>query len=448
MATKYVNSGAGGTASGDSWTDAYLTLGAAVTAGADLIKVHNAHSEALGADPTYTITLDTRIICVNKDSSDALSTGAIIGTQAVNRQILFAGAFELYVNGITLKTGTNTSLAKAIVLPQTDGAHVEFENCAFNINASDSSSSVLSISTSTAGLNSYAKLKNCSVKFNGASQGIVVRGGPIDIEGLTVDSAGTAPTTLFLPSALAVSGANVRVTGSDVSFVSGTLVGDYAGLGPLTFRFENCKLHASVAIKAAATSVLNKGQTTVTAVDCASGDTHYALYHGDPFGETTAVADYYYTSGGASINSGFSWKIVTTANCSFYNPYVSPWFSKAHTGTSAVTLSIEGLRLSTTVIQDDEVWGEFSYKGTSGQSIATLVNDRQDVGARANGTAGADQTSGVTHTAWTNGTASHSAFKLATGSTVTPAEIGVLRARVVVGEPSLTVYIDPQVRAA
>ena len=442
MATKYVNSGAGGAATGDNWTDAYLTLGAAVTAGADLIKVHNAHSEALGADTTYTITLDTRIVCVNKDSSDALSTGAIVGNQATNYAITMSGAFELYCYGVSFRNGSGAGSSKNILLAQTDGAHYEYESCSFLLLGGASSRFVTSFAGGN--MNNYLKFANCTLRFGNASHTINLGTGVCEFVGLTVDSGGTAPTVLVTPIG---AGAESRLLGCDLSFVSGTLVGNAIGLGRADALISNCKLHGSVTIKAAASTVLNKGHTTVTAIDCASGDTHYSLYHGDAFGETTAVADYYYTSGGASINSGFSWKIVTTANCSFYNPYVSPWFSKAHTGTSAVTLSIEGLRLSTTVIQDDEVWGEWSYKSTSGQSIATLSNDRQDVGARANGTAGADQTSGVTHTAWTNGTASHSAFKLASAS-VTPAEIGVIRGRVAVGEPSLTVYIDPQVRVA
>ena len=442
MATAYVNSGAGGAATGADWTNAYLTLGAAVTAGADIIKVHNAHSEALAADTTYTFTVDTRIICVNKDSSDALSTGAIIGNQVTNWAISFAGAFELYIYGLVLKNGSSTSSSKGVSANGSDGSHYELESCTFDCRGNTGSRIGFGSGGSTG--NSYTKLKNCTARFNNAAHGFSFAGA-MDVEGLTVDSGGTAPTSLILgnsPNLVAT------LVACDLSFVSGTLVSNFAGNGNSSIAFVNCKFNASVTIKAAAGTVLNKGQTTVTAIDCASGDTHYSLYHGDAFGETTAVTDYYYTSGGASINSSFAWKIVTTANCSFWNPYVSPWFSKAHTGTSAVTLSIEGLRLSTTVIQDDEVWGEFSYKGTSGQSIATLVNDRQDAGARANGTAGSNQTSSAATSDWTNGTGSHSTFKLATGSTVTPAEIGVLRGRVVVGEPSLTVYIDPQVRAA
>lgn len=445
MATKYVNSGAAGTASGDSWTDAYTTLGAAVTAGADLIKVHNAHSEALGADATYTLTVDTRIVCVDKDSSDALSTGAIVGNQTTNRAITFSGAFELRAYGVSFRNGTDTTTSKSISFGTHDGAHCELEAC--DVRLAGGSSSRLILGGNSTASNAYVGFSSCTLRFGSTSVGITPQQGTIEFDNFTIDAAGSAPATLFRPGGTA--GPRVSMTGCDLSHVTGTLVGDNGtGTGTSSYVFANCALGSGVTPKAAATSILNKGNTSVWMYDCNAGDVHYGLYHGDAFGETTAVADYYYTTGGASIGSGFSWKIVTTANCSYWNPYVSPWFYRAHDDTSAVTLSIEGLRLSTTVIQDDEVWGEFSYKGTAGSVITTVANDRQDVGARANGTAGADQTSSATYADWTNGTSSHSAFELATTSTVTPSEIGVLGARVLVGEPSLTVYIDPQIRVA
>jgi hypothetical protein len=46
---------------------------------------------------------------------------------------------------------------------------------------------------------------------------------------------------------------------------------------------------------------------------------------------------------------------------------------------------------------------------------------------------------------WTGGTTPWSG-KLATNATITPQEIGNLSARVCVGEPSITVYVDPQIR--
>ena len=83
------------------------------------------------------------------------------------------------------------------------------------------------------------------------------------------------------------------------------------------------------------------------------------------------------------------------------------------------------------------VWGEFSYQGTSGCRSSTIVNDRVTLlgtpAAQATGM-GTGSWTGESGTAWSG--------KLAPASSITPAEIGELRARVCVGLASATVYVD------
>jgi hypothetical protein len=88
------------------------------------------------------------------------------------------------------------------------------------------------------------------------------------------------------------------------------------------------------------------------------------------------------------------------------------------------------------------VWGEFSYQGTSGFSLSTIVNDKMALAGTA-----ADQTTGALGAGdWTGENATSWFGKLNPTSAITPAEIGHLRARVCVGEPEITVYVDPQIR--
>lgn len=83
MATKYVNSGASGANNGTSWTDAWTSLGSAVAgcSAGDTVKVHKTHDEIGSIDWSLPGTLANPliIICVDKDSSDSLSTGAAVG---------------------------------------------------------------------------------------------------------------------------------------------------------------------------------------------------------------------------------------------------------------------------------------------------------------------------------------------------------------------------------
>jgi hypothetical protein len=94
------------------------------------------------------------------------------------------------------------------------------------------------------------------------------------------------------------------------------------------------------------------------------------------------------------------------------------------------------------VFQNDEVWAEFIYKGTTGFVLGTIVNDSMALfGSPADQTASSKGASD-----WTGETGTAGYFKLNTTATITPTEIGNLSARVCVGEPSITVYVDPQIR--
>jgi hypothetical protein len=134
--------------------------------------------------------------------------------------------------------------------------------------------------------------------------------------------------------------------------------------------------------------------------------------------------------------------VASSANANFYSPYVTPWIPVYHDGTSAITPALEILRDgSATAYQDDEVWAEFSYQGTASSTRSTIVSDRMALlGTAANqgtGALAAGDWTGEGGTAW---------FGKLEPASITPAEIGHLSARVCVGEPSITVYVDPQVR--
>jgi hypothetical protein len=161
----------------------------------------------------------------------------------------------------------------------------------------------------------------------------------------------------------------------------------------------------------------------------------------DAFGSTVATIAYFADDGAKyDGTNGVSWLITTTANCSYYTPYVSPWIDKYHDGTSAITPYLEILRnISSEAFDNNEVWGEFSYQGTTGSTQATIVNDRMALlGTPAPQDNGAATWTGQDENFWVG--------ELAPASAITPAEIGHLRARVVVGAPNTTVYVDPTIR--
>lgn len=440
MASYYYDAQAAGTGTGADWTNAFTTLAAAAaaaTADGDVIYVASDSTEDLAADTTYTFSNNVRVISVDATSGTPPTTlqtmeagGGYIGNLASNRFILIVGAFNLYFYGVEFAI-TGSDLFRSA---GSDGAHVEYEACHIRLGGSGAT---LDLGTGGTESNRFTRFRGGKITFGNANNQIR-HYGAAEFEGVTL--AGTAPTTLF--TAGSRGGNYCKVEGCDLSLVTGTLVAPNS-IEPSQFTFINCKLGSGVT-PLNSTGNNNLAFTRVWLFDCSSGDEHYHYQYHDAFGSLTVDAGIYANDGAQYDGTNrCSWKIVTSSLCSYYYPFVSPWFDVYHSGTSAVTPSIEILRDgSTTAYQDDEIWGEWAYKGTTGSTQATMVNDRKALLASAS-----NQAAGVGASGWTGDTGAWSG-KLEPSSTITPAEIGHIRGRVCVGEPSITVYVDPQTRLA
>lgn len=442
-----------GAGKGESWDEAWATFEYAVetgigstAGGPHVLLVDSAHSESVGATYTVTFAQDLRVISVNRASSNAPLAGASIGVQATNYRVDFAGAYDVYVYGLNVYNGTNATAAAYIFANFTDGGHFEFESCTFWLRGSNSTSTALVLGSAggSATGNTYTKLKNCTIKFGQVTHGIQIRGqGFIELEGCTLDSGGTAPTTLFIPSTN--NGTIVRCEGCDFGFATTNLVGDAVGLGTLHYTFTNCEIGAST-VMVAPTSVLNKGQTSVWMFNCASGDTHYSFYHGDAFGETYATDDVY-AADGARFDGlrRLSWQIVTRANnCSYYTPYVSPWMDQYNNKIGvSFTPYLECYRAgNASAYTDAEVWSEVSYQGNSNSTQSKIASDRVTPLASAT----AQTASSKVVQDWTGSSAPAAFFKLGPSDAITALESGHIRARICVGLAGATVYVDPLIR--
>lgn len=437
MATYFLDSGAGGAATGADWANAFLTLAAAVAAASaagDIIKVHKGHTEELGADTTYTFLNHVTVICVDKDASDALATmgtAAWIGGSGTSRQIGIGGAYRVLFYGVTFRVAGTTS--KHLFLGLADGHHAVYDNCYLWLGTT-SSTAVLSVGSND--LQVFAKFRDTTLRFGNVSQGVTV-GGRVRMEGGSISSAGSAPSNVFNFLVTDSAGSDLEVFGADLSHAgSGNLVRNSnttAGAG----KFSQCKLGSGFVMLETQT-YLNRSSAEVWVNDCSSGDTHGLFGYANAMGSVVSDTGIYYTSGAAAQ----SWKIVTTANCSYYTPFESPWLGYYNSTLSALTPYVEILRDgSATAYQDDEVWVDVMAKTTTGSTQATLYSDRMVLlGTPANQAAGAGLGSwtGEAGTAWSG--------KLELGASITPAEVGYISARIAVGEPSITVYADPQIR--
>jgi len=437
--TYYVNSGAGGADTGGSWTDAFLTLAqgvAAATSDNDVVKVHYEHVQS--AYTGVTAVANIAVISVDKDASDALTPMGSSGRFTNNQSyVTIGGAFRVFIYGLTFQlTGTNVRY----IACAGDNGHVVYQDPFFDVGPNTALSSGVYLAPFSNDQQSYVELHNPTFKFGAANQRIFPS--RADIYGGTIDAAGTAPGAigLFDFSRTDPGGAYLVANGFNITHMNATTPTLVTDSTTQTFlvKLINCKLPAGLTYFATQTAQ-NQAAGEVWLHDCAVGDTHGLFAYANPQGSVVSDTGIYFTAGAA----GQSWKIVTTANCNYYTPFETPWFGYYNSDIStAIAPYIEILRDgSATEYQDDEVWIDVLAKVTSGSTQSTLYTDRMILlgsdNAQDNG-AGLGSWTGESGTAWSG--------KIGLGSTITPAEVGHIQARIVVGEPSVTVYADPQLR--
>lgn len=438
MTTYYVSE-SGNNAAGTSWATAKTTLAGAIalaTASGDFILVDKDHTgdNSLAVDTTWTVLNHISIICVDKDASDALAEmgqDTWLGSSSASVQLTIAGAYRVRLHGLTLRNGG--SGAKGIVVANSDGSHFEISNCYLWLGTT-SNGGYIGFGSSAVG-NSYIEATGTTIRFGNTAQQVSFFTGTVMI-GMTISPNGSTTTPLFE----SVRGGYVQLIDCDLSHCgAGTLVGDHSAGQPCLYNLIRCKLGANYVALATQTPA-NKGAAAILLTDCSSGDTHGIMHYADAFGSVVSDSGIYATAGAA----GQSWKVTTTANCSSNTPFVAPWIAAYHSGVSSITPWLEILRDgSATAYTNDEVWAEWSAKVTSGTVLGTSYSDGMPLlGTPANQAAGAGTG------AWTGENATAWSGKCDSGAAISPAETGEILARLVVGAPSITVYLDPQIRTA
>lgn len=444
MATRYVWSGAAGAGTGADWTNAYTTLAAALAAStsADLILV--AHDHAATQTTAKTLTFPTSpgmvAICVDRGTGALATTGQeAIGAGSV--------AFNIngnaYVYGIEFFGATNNSSSATIGINNNATASTfTFEACKFRLRTANASTQIIiGVSGNSSSVNLATEFRGCEFGFAATGQTIQLRSGRHRFIEPALYTSGTAPTSLF--SSNSNTYADVQVEGGDLSGLAWTNLISPSTSGRVGMTFSRTKLRASyTAINA---STASPQVCEVLLLDCANGDVHTDFAYANCLG--TLVSDTGIKTSAGSPDPGASWKIVTTANASFGNPFIGPWIDRYNDTLSAITPRIEILRDgSTTAFTDAQVWGEFTAKVTTGSVGATLYSDRQALGDYAAGTAASSQAAGAGLSSWTGESGTAWSGKVETTASITPAEVGAVRGRVVVAAASATVYVEPVVR--
>lgn len=438
MANYYVRSGAGGAGTGADWANAFTTLTAALAGAtnADTLWVANDHAESTAGGVTLTcpITTGLRILCVNTNATEpptGLAATATVTTTGTNS--ISVNGFA-YIYGIVFSNATGTGNASMIIGSGGLAHGLVFEDCKFTIATTGSTTTfTLGFAATATGDDASIYLINPVFKFAATAQSIRAAQSMVRIVGATIDSTGSTPTTLV--TAAAATPINFLMESSDLSAETFT---NLIGIGVATFGtaiFRNIKMPAFTSVTTG--TIPGPGGVVVKMHNCDSADTHIRYSENRWEGTCTNEGTLVRTGGAVQADStAHSIKMVGTANSTFDYPLTSPEFSIFNTATgSAKTVTVEILRDSVTNLQDDDVWLEVDYLGTSGFPQGTRINDRM---TNVFSTPADQTTSSETWT--TTGMSNPNKQKLAV--TFTPQEAGYIHARVKLAV-NTTVYVDP-----
>jgi hypothetical protein len=408
------------------------------------IYIGDNHAEsqatAITITPALTTATMSRIICHNHSGSyppTSVATGATISTTAALNLTFNPNTGGIYIYGITFQAGVGSSGAAQILLTPA-GAFYYFDNCGFKIATTLASAQAVQLNVANAA--GAMTWNNCTVSFGAVQQFIDV--GVVNFTwqntGQILASGSSVPTNLFNWSSTSRFGI-MTLEALDLSQLTGGLVGNAQSSEQSNFVVKDCKLNASMSAPAPAALA-----QVIQMVRSDSGATGYKSaryqYEGAETTETAITR-----VGGASDPTGQaqSRKIVTTANSQWLRPFKAEPYAIWNPTTGAnVTVTVCGTVNAGALPNNDDIWLEVEYLGSSGSPLGTIVTTTKANLLTANAAIASDGST------WNGGGsgAGWSPFKLtATLSSPQPGMAGYLHARVRAAKPSTTYYIDPKI---
>ena len=395
-------------ATNSSWTAAGDTVYIASTS-------NETQSTAMVLTSSGTTLAPLQIICVNASGSVPpvaadVTTGAIVKNTGSN-SITFQNVN--YIVGINFVSGTNMLFPTGCIL----------ENC----NVAIASSSIVN------GGSTALELKDTIIYFGAATCSFGVNAGRVKWWGSNSVLTGTGPNNLITSFA---QGSSLIFDGVDLSNVANTknLCNTLTGIGA-TALLNECKLAAGVVVSGG--SGAQSQGARIDLINCDSGATSYRqeryMTQGSMRNETTIVKTS--PAGASDGTTALSWKVATTANNYFYQPFetfeIATWVDTANAHTATVEVLTDNV-----VLTNADVWAEVLYLGSAGNPEGSIATSRVD-NILTTGSSLANSTATWTTTGLSTPKPQKIAVNFTTGMK------GPIKLRVKVAKVSTTVYVDP-----
>lgn len=418
----------------------------AIDAAGDRILVSQAHSESSSSSLSYsfagTAANPTQVLCAD-DSAEpptALGSGALIATTGTGA-ITVAGS--AYIEGVNFTISDAYNFVNGTF--NNSAANQYYKNLNIIHNGSHPSSAV-NVGTNL----SKTTLHDVNWKFAGTGNKASLRGTVHVLGGSFI--SGTASTGVGFNVGAGSTYTNVLIEGFDFSNLASTV--GLIGLNQhdAVCVLRNCKLPASWTGNLLADTISNISRR-VEMYNCDSGSTNYRLWIEDYYGTIRDEATLVRTGGANDGTTGLSWKMTGSASVPLgtlgvlRSPEIVQW---NETTGSSVTATVEILHDTNVsagqgagasyAFQNDEVWLEVDYLGTSGYPISSRVSSKKVLLATAADLSSSSET-------WTT-TGMTTPVKQKMSVTFTPQKKGFIHARVVVSRASKTVYVCPKMTVA
>jgi hypothetical protein len=363
------------------------------------IYVGDNHAESqsapnLAINPTSSFTVISRILCHNHSGSyppaaGDLTTGATISATSFATITLTFNAGGFYVYGLTFKAGGGSTSGSTVYLIVNNGQGWScFERCSFQILATGSGNTIQFGSNNSSSSFGFV-LTNTTVYFGNTGDSLNILFSQLlwQNTGQVLASGSSVPVNFIYVSTAAGAVGNITLEALDLSQLTGNLF-NVAQANLVNLLIKDCKLNATSAIPA----LTNNSGPVAQLVRCDSGATGYKssryTFEGVETTDTTVTR-----VGGAVDPTGQtqSRKIVTTANINWLRPFKAEPYAQWNPTTGAnVTVTVCGAALAGSLPNNDDIWLEVEYLGSSASPLGTIVNTTKASVLAANASVASD----------------------------------------------------------